>query len=59
MLLGRLERGSRQGRAVRGEHVKDQATAGGGGVEVLMQRGEPDLGLAQITDHSDQILQGA
>jgi hypothetical protein len=41
-----------------GEEVEDHPTAGCGGVEGLMQRGEPDPAFAEFADHGDQVLQG-
>jgi hypothetical protein len=37
----------------RGKDVEDEPAAGRGGVEVLMQRGEPDLAFAQFGDQSN------
>jgi hypothetical protein len=37
---------------------KTSRPPGGGGVQVLVQGGEPDLAAAQVGDHGDQILQG-
>lgn len=40
-----------------GEDVEHEPPAGGGGVEILVQRGEPDPALAQTTNQGQQILQ--
>ncbi|MBB2742601.1 UNVERIFIED_ORG: hypothetical protein FHR35_002423 [Microbispora rosea subsp. rosea] len=42
-----------------GEDVEDEPAAGGGGVEVLMQRGEADATFAEVGDHVDEVLEAA
>jgi hypothetical protein len=37
----------------RGKDVEDEPAAGRGSVEVLMQRGAPDLAFAQVGDQSN------
>ncbi len=39
--------------------MEDEPAAGGGGVEVLVQRGGPDAAAAQVAHGGDQVLQGA
>jgi hypothetical protein len=39
--------------------VEDESAAGGGGVEVLVQRGEADAALAEFGDHVDEVLEAA
>ena len=43
----------------RGEHVEDEAAAGGGGVDRLLQGAEPDAGLRRSSHDRDQVLQRA
>jgi hypothetical protein len=40
----------------RGEDVEHQPAAGGGGVDRLVQRPEPDTSPPQVTDQRDQVL---
>jgi hypothetical protein len=42
-----------------GEDVEDEAAAGGGGVEGLLQGPESDAAAAQIGDDRDEVLEGA
>ena len=42
-----------------GEHVEDQPPTRGGGVELFVQRSEPDVVAAQVGHDGDQVLQGA
>jgi hypothetical protein len=42
-----------------GEDVEDQPSARGGGVELFVQRSEPDVVAAQVGHDGDQVLQGA
>jgi hypothetical protein len=39
-----------------GEDVEDEPTAGGGGVQVLVQALEPDVAGTQVADGGDQML---
>ncbi|GHD83310.1 hypothetical protein GCM10010336_74630 [Streptomyces goshikiensis] len=43
----------------RGEDVEDQAPAGRGGVERLMERREADAALSQAGDDGDEVLNRA
>jgi hypothetical protein len=43
----------------RGEDMEDEPAAGGGGVEVLVQRGEADPAVAQFGNHVDEVLETA
>ena len=42
-----------------GEDVEDQPSAGGGGVDALPQRPEPDAAVGQRGDGVDEVAQGA
>jgi hypothetical protein len=42
-----------------GEDVEDKLAAGGGGVDRLLERPEPDAALSQAGDDVDQMAQGA
>lgn len=43
----------------RRKDVEDESAAGGGGVQVLVQRGEADASLTQLGDHVDEVLETA
>jgi hypothetical protein len=42
-----------------GEDMEDKLAAGGGGVDRLLRRPEPDAALSQADDEVDQMAQGA
>lgn len=50
---------SRMNSSKGGEHLEDQPSARGGGVELFVQRSEPDVVAAQVGHDGDQVLQGA
>ncbi|GHA39030.1 hypothetical protein GCM10010372_44010 [Streptomyces tauricus] len=42
-----------------GKDVEDESAAGGGGVEVLVERSEANAAVAEFGNHVDEILQAA
>src|SRR5690606_10531064 len=50
---------SRMNSGQHGEDVEDQAAAWGGGVEVLVRRGESDPAATQLADQGQQVGEAA